>query len=316
MAYAYCANPHSAPGVARGREVQEPQTPHFAFGSGWPHRRRWVSALALVAAALCAGSERSDNRSEPALWPGDAPQLAAHARALVADTPENREPAPVRLSGEPELDIEPGAQADERAARGTSETAAGKRTRAREATAFALDRVPRFAPAPLVPQRLDLGGSRQQISNLPTPATATDGRLTLEPLPDGNGSVAAASAPLLLPPALDAAQSPVILDSPLLRELQKQLLGAESLVNPQALLVPERKARFDLLQARAGEATARGYLARGARGPAGNLLLSTRYAKVDVEVLVDDVQVQFFLGDAWLPWFEPPKPPERDSQPR
>jgi hypothetical protein len=107
------------------------------------------------------------------------------------------------------------------------------------------------------------------------------------------------------------AQPPTMeLDSPLLRELRKQFFGHSFTSEPQLLWSLDRRARFDLLQARSGEALARSYLAKGMRGPAGTFALSTPYAKVDVEVIPGDVQVQLFIGEALFPWYQPRKQPQ------
>lgn len=94
-------------------------------------------------------------------------------------------------------------------------------------------------------------------------------------------------------PALD-------FDSPLLRELQLRL-GIARFV-PLPLIVTGRKAHLDLLQARSGDATARGFLARTARGPTGTLLFSTPYANLDLSVVPGDVQVQVLWGRDLLSW--------------
>lgn len=94
-------------------------------------------------------------------------------------------------------------------------------------------------------------------------------------------------------PALDV-------DSPLLRELQVRL--GVALLEPMPLMVSGRKAHLDLLQARSGEATARGFVARTARGPTGTLLFSTPYANLDLSVVPGDVQVQVLWARDLLSW--------------
>ena len=60
--------------------------------------------------------------------------------------------------------------------------------------------------------------------------------------------------------------------------------------------VDGQRARFDVLQARTGGATARGFISRTPAGPAGTLLFSTPYANVDFKLVGNDVQMQLFVG--------------------
>lgn len=94
-------------------------------------------------------------------------------------------------------------------------------------------------------------------------------------------------------PALDV-------DSPLLRELQLRFGIAQ--FEPLPLIVTGRRAHLDLLQARSGDTTARGFVARTARGPTGTLLFSTPYANLDLSVVPGDVQVQVLWGRDLLSW--------------
>jgi hypothetical protein len=99
----------------------------------------------------------------------------------------------------------------------------------------------------------------------------------------------------------DGAELSLDLDSPLLRELQVRL-GMVARDPASVLLIDGRKTRFDLLQARSGETTARGFVARTARGPTGTLLFSTPYANLDLSVYSGDVQVRLLWGRDLLSW--------------
>ncbi|HEX2735796.1 MAG TPA: hypothetical protein VHM70_29555 [Polyangiaceae bacterium] len=91
-------------------------------------------------------------------------------------------------------------------------------------------------------------------------------------------------------------------DSPLLRVLG-QRLGVRALdPGTRGPLVSATNAKFDLLQARSGDAAVRGYVGRGPRGTAGTMSFATPYAKLHVDVLPGDLQVQVFLGDLVWPW--------------
>jgi hypothetical protein len=108
---------------------------------------------------------------------------------------------------------------------------------------------------------------------------------------EGTVEVRASSASALLP---------LVVDSPFLREMQHRLLGLEDLKARTAFRVTDKHARFDLVQARSGDVTARGYVQRSERGPAGAFLVSTPLANVGLRVVSGEVQVQLFVSDRWL----------------
>jgi hypothetical protein len=93
---------------------------------------------------------------------------------------------------------------------------------------------------------------------------------------------------------------PLVVESPLLRHLQRTLFGTDELNARAALDIADKKARLDLLQARSGSVKARGFLTRSKKGPAGAFLVSTPVANLGVSVLSGEVQVQLFVSDSWL----------------
>jgi hypothetical protein len=96
-----------------------------------------------------------------------------------------------------------------------------------------------------------------------------------------------------------AALLPLVSDSALLRAIASKLLGLGALDARGELAVADT-LRFDLLDARAGIARARGQLESGPSGPHGAFLVSTPAANLGVRVGRSGTTLRPFVDDDWL----------------
>jgi hypothetical protein len=92
---------------------------------------------------------------------------------------------------------------------------------------------------------------------------------------------------------------PLVVESPVARQLESTLLGLKGLDAKAAFRVGD-VSRLDLLRARAGIAQARGMVTVSKSGPVGAFLLSTGLANVGVRVRPGETSVVLFVGDNWL----------------
>jgi hypothetical protein len=92
---------------------------------------------------------------------------------------------------------------------------------------------------------------------------------------------------------------PLVVESPLARQLESTLLGLKGL-DAKALFRLGDISRLELVRARAGIAQARGVLSVTKGGPVGAFLVSTGVANVGVKVRSGETSVVLFVGDNWL----------------
>lgn len=92
---------------------------------------------------------------------------------------------------------------------------------------------------------------------------------------------------------------PLVVESPLARQIESTLLGLKGL-DAKADFQVGNVSRLELVRARAGIAQARGVLSVTKSGPVGAFLVSTGVANVGVRVRSGEASVVLFVGDNWL----------------
>jgi hypothetical protein len=97
-----------------------------------------------------------------------------------------------------------------------------------------------------------------------------------------------------------AALLPLVVESPIVREIQKALLGLKGLAARSAFHLADRQARFELLHARSGNVKAEGFLAGPTSEVAGAFLVSTPLTNIGLRVNPGDVALSFFVSNNWL----------------
>jgi hypothetical protein len=112
-------------------------------------------------------------------------------------------------------------------------------------------------------------------------------------------SPAAASGTLSLHVDRAGALLPLVSSSPLVRDLEERLLRLGALDAKAKLELGER-VRFELLQARAGIARARGYVVDRKDGARGRFLVSTPAGNVGVIISPAGTDTELLVGDDWL----------------
>lgn len=95
------------------------------------------------------------------------------------------------------------------------------------------------------------------------------------------------------------ALTPLVVESPIARQIESTLLGLNGLDAKTAFRLGD-VSRFELVHARAGIAQARGMVTVTKGGPVGAFLVSTGVANVGVRVRSGETSVVLFVGDHWL----------------
>lgn len=92
---------------------------------------------------------------------------------------------------------------------------------------------------------------------------------------------------------------PLVVESPLARQIESTLLGLKSLDAKAAFKLGDM-SRLELVRAQAGLARAWGVLSVTKHGPVGSFLVSTGVANIGVRVRSGETSVVLFVGDNWL----------------